>query len=68
MEQMALRRLVRMIGACIESAQAPETTHPRVERALQHVLAMLWSAHDELETLADVPLAPPALTPITAQR
>jgi hypothetical protein len=44
-----LRRLAASLRASIAAAERAVEQSPAAERTLQHLLSLLWSAHDELE-------------------
>jgi hypothetical protein len=54
MDEMALKRLEHNLRSLIENAQVA-IAHTAAPRNLQRVIALLWSAHDELEQLTRVP-------------
>ncbi len=50
-DPQTIEQIARAIRDSIARAQSTTSAHAASERAFQRVLALLWSAHDELEAL-----------------
>jgi hypothetical protein len=51
MDRDDLRRLADSLRASIAAAERSVEQSPSAERMLQRLLALLWTAHDELESV-----------------